>query len=248
MQALSEIIIWFFILAFGASFGAFANVLIHRIPRNLGIFLPNSFCIECNTPLLWRDKIPLFSFFILRAKCRHCQKKIPTFYFLSECFGAVLAFFCYFYFLATPSALALFFFVLLFYVLSVIDTHFLTIPDSLNFLTLAFGLTFGILYFDEPLFVCIVCLSFIGFATLLRLFVSYLAGKETLGEGDLLLFGAIGCMLGVFYGAVAIFLSAFYALVFILALRILRKDKEIMIPFVPFLFLGFLSVFVWQIV
>ena len=137
---------------------------------------------------------------------------------------------------------------LLFYVLSVIDTHFLTIPDSLNFLTLAFGLTFGILYFDEPLFVCIVCLSFIGFATLLRLFVSYLAGKETLGEGDLLLFGAIGCMLGVFYGAVAIFLSAFYALVFILALRILRKDKEIMIPFVPFLFLGFLSVFVWQIV
>lgn len=244
---LIEVIIWFFVLAFGASFGALANVLIHRIPRNLSIFLPNSFCPECNTPLLWRDKIPLLSFFILGAKCRYCKKRIPTFYFLSECFGAVLALFCYFYFFATLSGLVLFFFVLLFYTLSVIDRYFLAIPDSLNFLTLACGLAFAILYFNEPLLACVTCLSFIGFATLLRFFVSYLTGKETLGEGDLLLFGVIGCTLGAFYGAVAIFLSAFYALVFIVIIRILRKKKEIIVPFVPFLFLGFLSAFMWQI-
>lgn len=249
MEALiKEVLIYLFVLVFGACFGSFANVLIYRIPRNLSVFLPNSFCLKCKTPLAWKDKIPLLSFLSLRAKCRHCADKIPFFYFLSELFGAILALFCYFYFFATLSALALFFLILFFYVLSVIDRHFLAIPDSLNFLTLALSLIFAILYFNEPLLTCITCLGFIGFATLLRLFVGYLAGKETLGEGDLLLFGAMGCTLGAFYGAIAIFLSALYALFFILAIRVLYKRKESAIPFVPFLFLGFLSAFIWQIV
>ncbi|MCI5969069.1 prepilin peptidase [Helicobacter sp.] len=240
MQVLSEIIIWVFILVFGASFGAFANVLIHRIPRNLSTIFPNSFCPECATPLFWSDKIPLFSFLILRAKCRHCQKRIPTFYFLSEFFGAVLALFCYF--LATPSALALFFLILCFYILSIIDAHFLAIPDSLNFLTLALSLIVAFLN-NTFLISCITALSFIGFATFLRLFVSFLMGKEALGEGDLLLFGTISCTLGAFYGAIAIFLAALHALAFLMLGR-----KSDTIPFVPFLFLGFLSAFLWQIV
>ncbi|TLD84089.1 prepilin peptidase [Helicobacter sp. MIT 11-5569] len=243
-----EVLTLFLIFAFGISFGAFVNVLIYRIPRNLSIFLPNSFCPECKTPLKWRDKIPLCSYILNHAKCRYCSAKIPPFYLLSELFGGILAVFCYVYFFATISALTLFFLVLLFYTLSVIDTHFLAIPDSLNFLTLAFALTFAFSYYDEILIPCIVCLSFIGFATLLRLFVSFLAKKETLGEGDLLLFGTIGCALGAFYGALAIFLAALYALFFILLMRVFLGRKNPIIPFVPFLFLGFLSAFVWQIV
>ncbi|MBX7490272.1 prepilin peptidase [Helicobacter turcicus] len=243
-----EILIWLFVLAFGASFGAFANVLIYRIPRNLSIFIPNSFCPKCKTPLSWSDKIPLFSFLLLKTKCRYCNSRIPTFYFLSELFGGLLALFCYAYFFTTPSALALFFLVLVFYALSAIDVHFLAIPDSLNFLALALSLIFAFFYYNELWISCIICLSFIGFATFLRLFVSFLVGKETLGEGDLLLFGTIGCALGVFYGAMAIFISALYALVFLLVMRLFWGYKNIAIPFIPFLFLGFLSAFAWQIV
>lgn len=241
-----ETLILFIIFAAGASLGAFANVLIYRIPRNVSIILPNSFCTKCTMALKWRDKIPLLSYFLNGSKCRYCKARIPLFYPLSEFFSGMLAIFCHIYFSATTSALAFFFLVLLFYTLSVIDTHFLAIPDSLSFLTLALSLTFAVLYFNEPLLACITCLSFIGFATFLRLFVGFLTKKETLGEGDLLLFGTIGCTLGAFYGAIAIFLAAVYALIFILIAQILRKNKEMIIPFVPFLFLGFLSTFMWQ--
>ena len=234
----------FFILAFGLCFGSFANVLIYRIPRNLSILTPNSHCPHCQTPLKWRDKIPLLSYLLSRAQCRYCHARIPLFYPLSECLGAVFALFCYEVF-PFPCALALFFLLLLFYALSVIDVQFLAIPDSLNFLAFFFALCFAFLY-DSALNAGIMAFSFIGFATFLRLFVGSIFKKEVLGEGDLILFGTMGCALGAFFGAVAIFLSALYALVFYGVLFAFQR-RIVAIPFVPFLFLGFLSAFVWQI-
>ena len=241
-----EVLDWIFVLAVGGSFGALANVLIYRIPNHLSIVLPNSFCTECKTPRRWRDKIPLVSFILLRGRCRYCQAKIPYFYPLSECLGALLGLFCYLYF-PVFSALAFFFLVLFFYVLSVIDVRFLEIPDSINLLTFVLSLLFALLYYGE-LFAVYIGLAFVGFATFLRFFVGFLSQKEVLGEGDLLLFGVIGTVLGVLHGAVAIFLAAFYALVLLIVLRVFYGRKDVAIPFVPFLFLGFFSAFVWQIV
>ena len=232
-----------FVLVFGLCFGSFVNVLIYRIPRNFSIFYPSSHCLHCQTPLKWRDKIPLFSYLVSRAKCRYCHIRIPLFYPLSECLGAVFALFCYMLF-PLPCALFLFLFLLLFYVLSVIDVQFLAIPDSLNFLACFFALCFAF-FWDSVLNAGIAAFCFIGFAAFLRLFVGSILQKEVLGEGDLILFGAIGCVLGALFGAIAIFLSAIYALLFY-GIALIFKRPLVAIPFAPFLFLGFLSTFVWR--
>ena len=233
-----------FVLVFGLCFGSFVNVLIYRIPRNFSIFYPSSHCLHCQTPLKWRDKIPLFSYLVSRAKCRYCHIRIPLFYPLSECLGAVFALFCYMLF-PLPCALFLFLFLLLFYALSVIDVQFLAIPDSLNFLVFFFALCFAF-FWDSVLNAGIAAFCFIGFAAFLRLFVGSILQKEVLGEGDLILFGAIGCVLGALFGAIAIFLSAIYALLFY-GIALIFKRPLVAIPFAPFLFLGFLSTFVWRI-
>lgn len=233
-----------FVLVFGLCFGSFVNVLIYRIPRNFSILYPSSHCPHCQTPLKWRDKIPFFSYLVSRAKCRYCHIRIPLFYPLSECLGAVFALFCYMLF-PLPCALFLFLFLLLFYALSVIDVQFLAIPDSLNFLAFFFALCFAF-FWDSVLNAGIAAFCFIGFAAFLRLFVGSILQKEVLGEGDLILFGAIGCVLGALFGAIAIFLSAIYALLFY-GIALIFKRPLVAIPFAPFLFLGFLSTFVWRI-
>ncbi len=233
-----------FVCCIGAVFGSFANVLIYRIPRNLSIISPNSFCPQCKRALKWRDKIPILSFLLCRASCRYCGARIPNFYLISEVFGTLLAALC-FLFLGT-SGIPFFFFLLTFYVLSIIDIDFLAIPDGLNFLNLFLCGICAFLFYDSFEIVCVSGLSFMGFASFLRLFVGGILQKEVLGEGDIIVFGVLGVGLEASYGAIAIFLAAIYALIFF-AFCSLRKRTKNAVPFVPFLFLGFLSAFIMQI-
>ncbi|MCL9819393.1 prepilin peptidase [Helicobacter colisuis] len=228
-----------FTFVLGAIFGSFANVLIFRIPQNMSIVLPFSFCPKCKKNLYFADKIPLISYLILGGKCRYCNEKIPKWYLLSEVLGGVFGVFSFYYF-GILGVIGFFLF-LFFYVLSVIDWQFLEIPDSLNFLNLAlaicFGGFFGESFFVEKLFAesCLNALLFMGFASFLRLFIGSLLQKEVMGEGDIVVFGTLGASLGVLLGGLSIVIGSCYGLIWILL------SKKSMLPFVPFLFLGFCS-------
>lgn len=82
-----------FVVLFGIALGSFGNVLIFRIPKNISIVMPSSFCPKCKKSLQWRDKIPIFSYVFLRGKSRCCGNQIPFWYCLSEILGGN---FCYF--------------------------------------------------------------------------------------------------------------------------------------------------------
>ena len=71
-----------FILLLGASVGSFINVIIYRFPQNKSIILPRSFCPKCLNKIKWYDNIPLFSYFLLNAKCRKCKTQISIEYLL----------------------------------------------------------------------------------------------------------------------------------------------------------------------
>lgn len=235
---------WLFVLALGLAFGSFSNVLIYRLPRNLSIIAPASFCDFCTQKISWWAKIPLFSYCFLKGKCSLCKKSIPLIYCFSELLGGGLAV-LFGYFFGFWGLLGFLTFLFL-YVLSVIDWEYLEIPDSLNFLALFCGVGFGAvfgekLFFDflalEALFNSLVLM---GIATFLRLFMGSLLHKEVMGEGDVIVFGTLGGMLGILGAFWAIFFGAFGALV------VLLVAKKQILPFVPFLVLGAFSVFVLE--
>ena len=85
----------FFVFAFalviGLALGSFTTCVVHRIPRKLSIWRNDknsaayrSFCPNCKTPLTVRDLIPVFSWLVLRGRCRHCGKPIGISYLMIE--------------------------------------------------------------------------------------------------------------------------------------------------------------------
>ena len=86
----------------GACIGSFVNVVAWRLPRQESVIWPGSHCPRCGTALHWFDNIPLLSWLLLRARCRHCGAAIAARYPLVEllCSGLWVAVVW-----ATPSAM-----------------------------------------------------------------------------------------------------------------------------------------------
>src|ERR1044072_4069667 len=75
---------------FGAIIGSFLNVVIHRVPLEESIVFPNSRCPSCGAAISFYDNIPIISYAVLRAKCRHCKEHISFRYPAVELLTAVL--------------------------------------------------------------------------------------------------------------------------------------------------------------
>ena len=59
--------------AVGAVVGSFLNVVIARVPRGISIVRPASRCPSCETPIAWRDNVPVLSWILLGGRCRTCR-------------------------------------------------------------------------------------------------------------------------------------------------------------------------------
>lgn len=83
---------YFIIFLFGSAIGSFLNVVILRLcsgqvccsQKEESIIRGRSHCPKCGQTLAWHDLLPVLSFFILRGRCRYCQKSISWQYPLVE--------------------------------------------------------------------------------------------------------------------------------------------------------------------
>ncbi|MGH9648673.1 MAG: prepilin peptidase [Bryobacteraceae bacterium] len=64
----------------GLLIGSFLNVCVYRLPRDLSVVRPRSHCPACEKQIAWYDNIPVLSYLVLGAKCRHCGERIPLRY------------------------------------------------------------------------------------------------------------------------------------------------------------------------
>jgi len=212
------------IFIFGIVIGSFLNVLIYRIPKDENIAYPASKCQSCQTPLKWWHNIPIISWLILGGKCYFCKEKISIQYPLIEFGTGVIAVLLYFKLGLVWYMPFVFVTFVLLLALVMIDFKYMAVPDSLNLLALALAVI-------QPDVIDAIQSAMIaaGGLTLLRYYLSYFLNKEAMGEGDIIVAGTMGALLGFPLFFYALFLSAILAIV----PSLVAKDK--MVPFVPFL-------------
>jgi leader peptidase (prepilin peptidase)/N-methyltransferase len=76
--------------AFGAMFGSFLNVVVHRLPEGKSLWWPGSACPKCGAAIRWFDNVPILSWLLLLGRCRGCRSPISPRYPLVETLTAAL--------------------------------------------------------------------------------------------------------------------------------------------------------------
>ena len=110
-----------FVIILGGLWGSFANVCIYRLPMGKGVVSGRSFCPKCKKLITWKDNIPIISFLFLKGKCRKCNKKISSQYFLVELISILLFLIIYFLYGISITTLLLLILILNFLIIFFID-------------------------------------------------------------------------------------------------------------------------------
>lgn len=132
------------IFAFGLAFGSFLNVCIYRLPRDKSVVFPGSACPGCGHPIRWYDNVPVFSWLVLRGKCRDCKRGISPRYAVVELLVAFLFLACFHEFGLTPATAKYCLFSFLLVGLIFTDAETKLLPDALTLPGFAAGVLFSL--------------------------------------------------------------------------------------------------------
>ena len=233
-------------LIVGLLIGSFLNVCIVRWPALESVVKPRSRCPQCGNLIAWYDNIPVVSWLVLRAKCRHCKLPIPWRYPLIELITALIwvaAAWRYGYGLEALRAAV---FGTLLLGIAVTDAREYIIPDEFSVGGTALGILFA---FAAPLVSATIDphaitwqQSLIGAVTGFALLwlVAWLGtkafGRDAMGGGDIKMMAMIGAFLGWQGVLLSLFLGAVFGTIIFLPLKLAGRDK--LVPFGIFLAIG----------
>lgn len=256
-----------FILIFltGLTVGSFLNSVIYRLVlpdfswKNLGGLKTRSYCPNCRHTLSWHDLIPIFSFFVLKRKCRYCSQKISWQYPLVELATAVIFLLIFLTFLRTNNFTYAYLLVHLFFlflvscfliIIFVYDLKHYIIPDKVVYPAI---LVSGIWYFVSGIFFNVytkyeilnTIYSALGVGAFFLAIVLVSRGKW-MGMGDVKLAFLIGLFLGWPNIIIALFLAFLTGAIIGLGLIIAgKKSMKSEVPFGPFLVAGTFAALFW---
>ncbi|HEV7495389.1 prepilin peptidase [Baekduia sp.] len=227
---------------FGLLIGSFLNVVAWRLPRGESLIKPRSKCPGCETQLKAYDNIPVFSWLVLRGRCRGCGESISARYPVVEAVTAAL----YVLVVALKSddvlQMVLGLVLVTFLVpIAVIDLDLKIIPNKLTapaaVLAIALGAVLEPSYLPEQLAAGAGALIFFLLPTLIH--------QKGMGMGDVKLVAVLGLYLGRAV-APAIFIALILGVVVgaaIIAMKGISDGRRTKVPFGPFLAIGALVAF-----
>lgn len=79
-----EVLLFWWVVSFGASVGSFLNVVVYRMPLGMSLSAKGSHCVWCKARIPGRDNIPILGWILLRGRCRTCRLPISGRYPLVE--------------------------------------------------------------------------------------------------------------------------------------------------------------------
>ncbi len=226
---------YFFIFLLGLAVGSFLNCIIYRLETGQSFLRGRSFCPHCSHQLNFWDLIPVFSFLMLRGRCRYCHQKISWQYPLVEMatgllFLSIFNFqFSIFNFIIVPFLIIIF----------VYDLKHYIIPDRVIYS--AIGIAFLYQLFEIWNFGNwdLFRIWDLGFGILPAFFflaIILLSKGRWMGLGDFKLAILMGLILGFPNILVALFSAFFFGAIIGVGLIISgKKTLKSEVPFGPFL-------------
>lgn len=262
---------WFtaFVFLLGACMGSFLNVCVYRIPMELSVVKPRSYCPACRTPIPWYLNIPILSYALLAGRCRFCRAPIRPRYVLIEALVAVLFLLVWLQFCPTRLSVLLhlapidsfaivpvYWLVLFGLVLGTfVDFEHMIIPDRVTLGGIVAGLALSALvpelHHKSQAWAGLTT-SAIGAAAgwgslwLVAVIGRALFKKDAMGFGDVKLMGAIGAFFGWEAVLFVIAVSSLLGSIAGLSLMALgRKQLQSRIPYGPYIALAALIWMFW---
>ncbi len=232
---------------FGALWGSFFNVAIHRWPRDMSVVSPPSHCPHCKTEIPAYRNIPILGWLMLRGKTACCDKPISPRYVLVEATSALLCVALAERFVlaqspahalsdAAVTTLLYFFFVGGLLVATFVDVEWMEIPDEVSIGGAALGLATVALRDPSPDAVDLALGAGGGYLTVQVLLVwswERLTGRRGMGEGDSKFLLFIGAFLGWKGAAFALVGGALQGMVFAIVSAVARRGRDAPKPEAP---------------
>ena len=255
----------------GLIMGSFLNVVIFRLPivlerdwRNqcaqllgcqgslepaprFNLVVPRSHCPNCGHAITVLENVPVLSYLWLSGRCSSCRSPIsfryPTVEVLSGALSAVIAW----HFGFGPEGIAAIILTWVLIALTFIDIDHQLLPDNITMPMLWLGLGLNLFGLYTSLEASLIgAIAGYGILWLVYHLFRLATGKEGMGFGDFKLMAMLGAWLGWQALPVIILLSSAVGAVVGLTLVLVHKrDKNLPIPFGPYIGLAGWIALLW---
>ncbi len=261
-------------LLLGLVIGSFLNVVILRLPARMQaelqsactelagneseplpsrwfgldyLITPASSCPKCGHAIRAWENIPIVSYLLLRGRCSNCATPISVRYPIVEGVTGLLSLLVILHFGATIQGLLALILVWGLVALTVIDLDEQLLPDQLTLPLLWLGLLANIsgTFTDLPSAVIGAAAGYLSLWLVFQVF-RLLTGREGMGYGDFKLLAVFGAFLGWQYLPQIVLVSSLVGAVVGITLIVVRgRDRQIPIPFGPYLATAGLIALLW---
>lgn len=262
------------VFVLGLLIGSFLNVVIYRVPKileqewhlqcahlledeekitqlesekKISLSYPNSTCPKCQHAIKPWENIPVISYLFLKGKCSQCQNPISLRYPIIEFMTGLLSLTVIYYFGASYTGLAALFLTWMLIALTMIDADTQLLPDNMTLPLVWLGLIVNYYGMFTTLETALWGAVF-GYLSLWSVFHLFklITGKEGMGYGDFKLLAALGAWFGWQLLPIIILVSSVVGAVIGISMIVIKgKDKNIPIPFGPYLAIAGWITLIW---